>query len=112
MFGTQPARADDSWIFSNWRFAAYAGPVTHTSTFQIFSGHADFDQGGLGVLALSREMFRLGAGFSLEAEGQFGQHFAQLHEQEFNLLLGLRYSDFGWSDRLLDQSRSVSRPVL
>jgi hypothetical protein len=100
MCGTQPACADDSWIFSDWKFAAYAGPVTHTSTFQILGGHANFDQGGLAVFALSREIIRLGAGFSLEGEGQFGQHFAQLHEQEFNLLLDLRYSDFGWSDRL------------
>jgi hypothetical protein len=94
-----PARADGFWSLSDWRLAAYVGPVTHSDTSQVFTGRGDFNQGGLAVLALSREFIHF-HGFSLEAEGQIGQHFAQLHEQEINLVFGVRYSDFGWSDRI------------
>ena len=95
-----PARADDLWTLSDWRLAAYVGPVTHCDTSQVFTGRGDFNQGGLAVLALSREFIRMGSGFSLEAEGQIGQHFSQLHEQELNLVFGVRYSNFSWSNRI------------
>lgn len=94
-----PAHADEVPASPYWSLAAFAGPVTHTNTYQFLGGRFDFNQGGLAVLALSRQFARFCSGFSLEAEGQFGQHFAQLHEQEVNLVLGLRYSNFGWSDR-------------
>jgi hypothetical protein len=98
--GVLPAHADELWSLSDWRLAAYVGPVTHSSTSRVFTGRGDFNQGGLAVLALSREFIHFGSGFSLEAEGQIGQHFAQLHEQEMNLVFGIRYSNFGWSDRI------------
>jgi hypothetical protein len=95
-----PARADNSWISRNWSLAAFAGPVSHNDTSDVFTGKGDFNQGGLTILALSKKMLFLRYGFSIEAEGQVGQHFGRLHEQELNLVLGVRFYAFPWSRAL------------
>ena len=97
-----PGRAGDSWYSQGWAVSVFGGPVTHSETSEIFlEGEADFNKGGAMVLALSKNLTTLGDGFGLEIEGQIAQHFgANLDYQELNLLLGLRFSDFPWSDEL------------
>ena len=95
-----PTRDEDSWLSQGWALSLFGGPVTHAQSSKIFlNGTVDFNSGGALVLALSKNLLTLGYGFSFEAEGQVAQHFGgNLHHQELNLVLGLRFSNFPWSD--------------
>jgi len=68
----------------------YVGPATNNYTSQIFHGDFGVEGPALG-LALDRNLFYLGAGFSLLAEAQVVHYFFNPPTTTFGLGLGIKY---------------------
>jgi len=95
-FALQSARADSG----GWTATLYGGPATTNSSSQIFL-HGDFRAtGGTVGIAVDHEIVALGDGFALDGEGQLTRYISSQPYSTASLGLGLRFSDFRWSDRV------------
>lgn len=95
MASAQSALAGDG--NTGWTATVYGGPWTQRVVSQIVEdGYYDVS-GGMIALAIDKRLFRLGAGFSISAEGEIAQNFGGSTFTTFGLGLGLRYSDFPWT---------------
>ena len=86
-----PARAGP------WSVTLYGGPWTQRVVSQIVTdGNYDVSGAAIG-LAVDRRLFRLGWGFSVEAEGQATENFDGYTFTTLGAGLGLRFDNFPWS---------------
>jgi len=88
--------APDARAQSLWSISLYAGPTTDTITTQIATGHLHIIGAMIG-LAGNRRLAKLGAGFSLAAEGQVTQYLTHDPYQTVSLGLGVSYDRFPWA---------------
>lgn len=87
-----------------WALTLYTGPLAQDTIGDVYALQATFpDESYIAVGALTRELWHYRDWFGLEAEGQIGKHFGEMHHWEFNALLDLRWHLFPW-DKYVETS--------
>jgi hypothetical protein len=88
---------------SKWYVFLYGGQLTDGNLGETFAADINFVDSYLMAMGTARELARYKDWISVEAEGQFVQHFGIQDHQEVNLALVLRWLAFPW-DCYLDTS--------